>query len=354
MKLIHTSDLHLDSPLTSRLSGMKARERKRELIQSFRYMIDDAKRMGASGIIIAGDLFDSDAVGVRTLDAVVGIIEDAAPLLFFYLSGNHEGKRLLSSGIALPENLKIFGDEWTYYEMGELTLAGRNEITENMLESLRLSPERINILVLHGELSERCAAPDKIGQRELRELPVDYVALGHYHSYSETKISNRATAVYCGTPEGRGFDEAGDCGYAVLDIDGGSITHRFKRHAIRSLRIIRVDISEAFREIEIENRVAHALSGIDKGDLVRVVLVGEHEPGVRRDVDSLFSRFSDSFYYFEVKDESRLRISSEDYINDKSLKGEFIRLVLSKDELTKEEQSAIIECGIRALAGELE
>ena len=105
MKLIHTSDLHLDSPLTSRLSPIKARERKRELIQSFRAIIDDAKRLGAEGIIIAGDLFDSDVVGVRVLESVIGIIENAAPTLFFYLPGNHEGGRLTASGTALPENL---------------------------------------------------------------------------------------------------------------------------------------------------------------------------------------------------------------------------------------------------------
>ena len=45
-------------------------------------------------------------------------------------------------------------------------------------------------------------------------------------------------------------------------------------------------------------------------------------------------------------------VSSDDYKNDKSLKGEFIRLVLSKDELGDDEKAAIIECGIRALAGD--
>ena len=43
---------------------------------------------------------------------------------------------------------------------------------------------------------------------------------------------------------------------------------------------------------------------------------------------------------------------SQDYKNDKSLKGEFIRLVLSKEDLTQKQKEAIIECGLRALAGE--
>ena len=98
--------------------------------------------------------------------------------------------------------------------------------------------------------------------------------------------------------------------------------------------------------------VGEAIADIPAPDLVRVVLVGEHAPGVQRDTESLEKRFSPSFFYFEIKDKSRLRISPEEYKNDKSLKGEFIRLVMSKDGLTDEEKEAVIECGIRALAGE--
>jgi len=105
--------------------------------------------------------------------------------------------------------------------------------------------------------------------------------------------------------------------------------------------------------LDIENRIAEAIIKISERDLVRAVLVGEYEPGVKPDVELLTDRFKNSFYYFEVKDESRLRISIEDYVNDKSLKGEFIRLVLSQKELSREERDAIIECGIRALAGEI-
>ena len=353
MRLIHTSDLHLDSPLTSRLSPLKARERKRELITSFRGIIDDAKRLDAAGIIIAGDLFDSDAVGIRALETVIGIIESAAPLRFFYLAGNHEGDRLVSSGISLPENLSIFGKEWTYYELGEVTLAGRSELDGHALDGLRLDPERKNVLVLHGELTDRFSAPDKIGRRELAAFPIDYLALGHYHTYSETPLGDRGVAVYSGTPEGRGFDEVGDLGYSLIEIGTHSVNHRFVRRAMRSLRIVEVDISGAYRTLEVENRIADGIRGISERDLVRVVLVGEYEPGIKADLDLLTDRFSGSFYYFELKDESRLRISSEDYVNDKSLKGEFIRLVLSQKELSQKERDAIIECGIRALAGEL-
>ncbi len=351
MKIIHTSDIHIDSPLTARLSPMAARERKREIITSFRNIIDDAKNIGASAIIIAGDLFDSDRVGIKSIETVLGFIESAPNILFFYLSGNHEKDSISASGIALPENLKIFANDWTYFKLGDITIAGRNTLAEDTFTSLSLYEKGLNIVTLHGELATY-DTPEKISAREISTLPIDYLALGHYHTYSQTKISDRCTAVYSGTPEGRGFDEVGEKGYVLIDTDGGKITHKFVRRASRTLRIVNVDISGADREIEIENRVTDALSEIPSRDIVRVLLTGEYEPGVRRDTESLCARFASKYFYFEVKDTSKLKICADDYKNDKSLKGEFIRLVLSKAELSEDEKAAIIECGIRALAGE--
>lgn len=351
MKLIHTSDIHVDSPLTAKLSPTQSRERKRELIASFRNIIDDAKHIGACGIIIAGDMFDNDRVGFKTLETIVGIIENSPEIIFFYLPGNHEKDRLLKSGIQIPENLKLFGEEWTYFKIGNVNIAGKTAIDKNLASTLSLDENDINIVTLHGELASTYS-DGKISINELSSLPIDYLALGHYHSYSESPISKRGVAVYSGTPEGRGFDEAGDKGYVIIDTDGDILTHCFKKRALRNLHIIKVDISGITREIDIENRTAQALQGIDKKDLVRIVLVGEYEPGVVRDTESLTARFADSYFYFEAKDSSKLRISADDYKNDKSLKGEFIRLVLSKDDLSDEEKASIIECGIRALAGE--
>ena len=352
MKIIHTSDIHLASPLTTRLTPSAARERKKELTLTFRRIIEDAERAGAEALIIAGDLFDNERVSARAIDEIMGIIEKCHDLTFFYLPGNHEKDRILESGVNIPRNLKIFGEDWTYFKLGEVTIVGRREICDDAFSALTLNEDEVNLVVLHGELSERTKAPDKIGTKDIEALPIDYLALGHYHSYSATNIGKRTTAVYCGTPEGRGFDEAGDKGYVVVDTNGKFITHRFKKSAARTMRIIEVDISDAERHIELEDRVSSALTEARSEDLVRVVLIGEHAPGVQRDTESLEKRFSPSFFYFEVKDKSRLKISPDEYKNDKSLKGEFIRLVMSKDGLTDEEKEAVIECGIRALAGE--
>ena len=46
-----------------------------------------------------------------------------------------------------------------------------------------------------------------------------------------------------------------------------------------------------------------------------------------------------------------MQIDYESFVNDKSLKGEFVRLLESQD-LSDEDKSVIVELGIKALKGE--
>ncbi len=353
MRIIHTSDIHLDSPMTTRLTHTEATARKREISAGFRRIIDTATA-GYDAVIIAGDLFDNERVSIKTLDAVIGAIEAADNVTFFYLPGNHEKERLIESGLRLPKNLNIFENDWTYFKLGDITLAGRSIISADMFKTISLEKDGTNIVVLHGELAAYGDSISKIGISDIEGLPIDYLALGHYHTYTKKAIGARTLAAYCGTPEGRGFDEIGEKGYISIEISESGIKADLIRSASRLMQEIRVDISGAEREIEIEDRVQAALANISTRDLVRVVLTGEHSPESKRDTDALIKRFRERYYYFEAKDESKLKISSDDYKNDKTLKGEFIRLVMSREDLTEDDKADIIECGIRALAGEIE
>lgn len=352
MKIIHTSDIHLDSPLTSRLSQDKVKERRRELLFGFVRLIEEAKALHAGAMIISGDLFDNTKVTKRALDTALNAIENAPEINFFYIQGNHEGDAISTTARALPENLKIFGNEWTYFHMGDLTFAGRNTICEGMFDELSLSENRKNIVILHGELRDRCAAPETIGLKDAAGKNIDYLALGHYHSYSAEAIDGRGVAVYCGVPEGRGFDETGDKGYVVLSTDSSRILYSFHSFAKRKLHIVDLPLDGAVRTAEINERAERALRLIPRDDIVRLELSGRYFPNLWKDIDSLIRDFGHRFYYFEVKDSSRIAINPEDYKHDMSLKGEFIRTVSADATLSEDEKERIIACGINALMGE--
>ena len=351
MKIIHTSDIHLDSPLTSRLTPEMAKGRRRELLAGFSRLINDAKGLSVDAVIIAGDLFDNEKVSKRALDTAIDVITSAPEIKFFYLPGNHEKGALLSGEREIPKNLFIFGEEWTYFKAHDVVIAGRSRCSEGMLESLDLREENKNIVVLHGELRDRCASPDIVGLKDMAERNIDYLALGHYHSYRSYKIPGGGSAVYCGTPEGRGFDEDGECGYVLIDTRN-EIDYRFVPFAKRRIHVVKTDVGGLSTLGEVKEAISSSLIGIKREDIVRLELVGQKQLDLWLDEDALAERFKNAFYYFEIKNSTRLLIKKEDHLYDKSLRGEFIRLVEARDDLDEITKEKIIETGLYALMGE--
>ena len=208
------------------------------------------------------------------------------------------------------------------------------------------------IAILHGEIRDKSDKDGVIGLREAKEAGIDYLALGHYHAFREYEMAMGKYAVYSGTPLGRGFDETGECGYIVADTDGGSVNYKFKKSDGRRLSIVDVSVDGVSGNHELSERIKDALKKTPASELLRVRLVGKRLPEVKLDIDFIIDGLKDRFYYFEIKDESRLKISKEDYVHAKSLKGEFIRLVLSDESLKEDEREEIIAMGISALMGE--
>lgn len=351
MRILHTSDLHLESSL-SRLPSGKVRERKNELFMTFSRMVAEAERLGVRLFIIAGDLFDGERLTKKATERVADAIERAQDIDFLYLPGNHERLSFIERIGVIPKNLYVFGEDWTYFDYDGVVVAGRSECRADMFESLKLDAENKNIVVLHGGIKEYSGAEDGISLPDAQNKGIDYIALGHYHSYGVSRVDNRAVAVYSGTPEGRGFDEAGDCGFVLVETDDYAISHRFCPFAKRTVRIVEADISTAQRPAEVEDAVAEALDKIPATDLVRVLLVGERSPELSIDLGVLSARYEERFYLFEMRDETRMRIDPEAYKYDKSLKGEFIRLVSAREDIAPALRERIIRCGLSAMIGE--
>ena len=74
MKIIHCSDLHLDSVMETNLSAEKSRERGAESRRTFQRMVEFAKENSVEVILIAGDMFDTERVTARTLNFVLNTI----------------------------------------------------------------------------------------------------------------------------------------------------------------------------------------------------------------------------------------------------------------------------------------
>ena len=359
MKIIHCSDLHLDSKMKSNLKDNRSKERRDEILRTYQNMVEYAKKNDVKIILIAGDMFDSKNITRKARNVVLDSICANPQMDFIYLKGNHDEANFTEDLEAVPSNLKMFNNEkWTYYKYGKIVIAGIEfgGIGDyEIYNTLMLNKNDINIVTLHGQ-DVKYDQKDKteiINIQQLKNKNIDYLALGHVHKFKQEKIDNRGIYCYSGCLEGRGFDECGEKGFVMLDIDeeNSKINSTFIPFASRHLYEIDVDISNTLTNLEVEKEIDDKIKDIERQALIKIVLNGKVDINSERDVKYLEKKYDNMFYFAKIYDETTLKIDYMTYENDVSLKGEFIRLILKQD-MSDEEKTKIITTGIKALSGE--
>lgn len=361
MKLIHCADLHLDSDMRTNLTKEQVKERKAELLNTFHRMVEYAAANDVRAILIAGDLFDKKNVGVKARNAVWDEIIHHEDILFFYLRGNHDADSFLSAVEVKPDNLKLFEDTWTTYELGDtvrisgLELNGGNAAQAYV--SMVLDADKFNIVMLHGQEMEHTARDkaEVISMQELRNHFIDYLALGHIHSHKFERLDSRGFYCYPGCLEGRGYDEAGIHGFELLDIDEQSktFTHEFIAFAKRQIYVEHVDITDCSDLVEVRERIEEVLDDQSPApeSMVKLVLSGKVDISLALDTELLLQKLEGRFYHVKISDETSLKVDYASLEKEKSLKGEFVRVV-KESSLTEEQKAAVIRLGIQALTKE--
>lgn len=367
MKIIHCADLHLDSSLTSNFNIGQAKERKLELINSFERMLRYADDNLVDAIIIAGDLFDKPIVSKTIKNIVLDGITRLKDIDFYYLKGNHDEYNFLDELRHIPENLHLFSNEWqSYIAMStddfDITISGKElnaQSTELNLDELELDKNDFNIVCLHGQLTgyESKAEDINIALNSLYGRNIDYLALGHIHKYSEGKIDSRGIYAYSGALEGRGFDELGEKGFILLDIDESnhSFSHQFIPFAKRKLEEVWVDITGAYTSLDVIKLANEALfeAKLDSSAIIKLVLVGEVLVEADINENVIKRHFENDYFFVKIVNDSRYKLNISDYAHEESLKGEFVRLIANDTELSNQDKMQIINIGIKALTNDL-
>jgi DNA repair exonuclease SbcCD nuclease subunit len=358
MKLIHCADLHLDSKMESNLDKEQANLRRIELVETFERMVDYAKENQVRGILISGDLFDKSHVRKDIKKRVVEQIVTSPEIEFFYLKGNHDRCDFMEEGIDdIPSNFRMFNSEgWTSYQLEDVVITGMEINSSNvatMAQRLVLDSASINIVMLHGQQAEYDGkdGAEIINTSSFKGKFIDYLALGHVHKYIFEQLDDRGVYCYPGCLEGRGFDETGDKGFVLLDVEDGHITSEFIPFALRRLHEIEVPVTP---EMDLQAAVAKAkdlLDDVDAQDLVKFVITGERELDDELDTIRFVRLFENKYFFVKCYDRTKTLVDYDSFKYDKSLKGEFVRLVQSQD-MDEEEKAKIIEIGIKAIMGE--
>jgi DNA repair exonuclease SbcCD nuclease subunit len=207
IKFIHIADVHLGRNFTrygERIGALLSESQS----NSLRYILELARREEVRGVLISGDLFDSNYVSGALVAKVQLLFKGArVPIYLLPGSGDVTDRRphdayIETSVYKRPgwediKNLHIFKDT----EAGEVVIDGDVAIYgraivrkgEEPIPRIQMERARYHILLIHGDALEMGYAerPDyPIQLSKLKDMGFNYVALGHWHSY---KVSDLKT-----------------------------------------------------------------------------------------------------------------------------------------------------------------
>lgn len=341
MKIIHTADLHLDSPLVGVADSAK---RRGELLRALSDMSEFANNAAVAAVIVAGDLFDDKFVTSATVKSVAEIIS-RSNAQWYILRGNHGDYAPYEKLQKLCSNVHGFGYDWQKYDIGAVTIVGR-ECGENDVDAWKrfsVDTSRYNILVLHGDVDSD--AYGVIDKKAIADSGVDYVALGHRHAFAPLKFG-RVKGCYSGVLEARGFDESAETGFVLIDTDKDEIA--FRKQHVRKVETITVDVSDVENDIVLEKLIEKRAAEADARNYLNVQFVGTLSDDVRL-LPVAEEVLQNRFFALRLDDETKPKVDYDALKKEVSLRGEFVKLVNQMEDETLRDE--ILSLGLHALSG---
>ena len=300
MKFLHMADVHLGCEPDGRSEW--AKERKRELWETFRDSIADAQKMGADLVLIAGDLFHRtpEPGDLREVNYLLGSYPG---ICFALIAGNHdcctEGSAWESFEFA--PNVAFLGSHETEcirFPAISCEVYGfsydRSRITENRYDRLRPAKnDFFHILLAHG--GDRDHIP--IDPQALARSGFDYIALGHIHKSSAVIPG---LAYYPGALSPIDAGDEGPHGYLAVVTHGTAVEVQFIKKALREYISIDIEADESDTVFSMRDRVQAVIEERGKENLYRITIRGQRHPAVQFDTELIRS----AGMILDVRDES--------------------------------------------------
>ena len=350
VRILHAADFHLDSAYGA-LREEQAVERRRESRENLTRLVDYANDHQVQLMLLAGDLFDSDNIFGQTGEML------AAELKRFHgevviAPGNHDyyGPHSAYARILWPENVHIFAhdamESIAFPQYGCVVHGAAfvsAEAGETVIERIAEDDGLVHLGVLHGDVNSKDSRYRSVSAQQIADSGLDYLALGHVHSYSGVLKAGETAYAYPGCLEGRGFDELCDKGFLFGDVERGDVNLHFVPFAKRRYQILSVDVTDSENPVEA---IIRQLPLKTEDDIYRILLTGESALPIR--ADKIQEELAERFYYLEVRDQTRLRQDLWARCDDDTLRGLFLRQMREKyDDAADEEQRKQIEMAVR-------
>ncbi len=323
MKILHTADWHLGSPIVGR-TGEQAQLLREGLLALPDKIAALCKSECCDLLLIAGDLFDGPYTK-ESLEAVRTALEEAKVPVFIS-PGNHDfcapGSPYLTE--SFPENVHIF----THPVIESVTLpdldcriygAGYTAMDcPALLKDFHTQgPEQWHIGLLHSDPVTSGSPYAPLNANQVKTSGLHYLALGHIHQGGSFRAGD-ALCAWPGCPMGRGFDENGSKGVLLAELDQGAVRARFQQ--LNTLRFYdeKCDVSDG-----PEEAIAALLPPIATPDFYRITLTGYCQTP---DLEALTKQFS-HIPNLELRDRTAPEPDLWGTMDEDTLEGAYFRML---------------------------
>ncbi|MBQ8203023.1 MAG: DNA repair exonuclease [Clostridia bacterium] len=370
VKILHCADLHIGAAESS--LGTLANSRRAEALITFENIISIAKGEGTKLLLIAGDLFDSNNIEDAFVSRVIECFNSIPETEIIYAAGNHDPLTLNSPFIKfksiLPKNFHILPCFDSVVELENLGVKvyGRSfdEVYVSGAPSFSITPDDdfINIMCIHGDFGASTDTKyNPISSSFIESSGMDYMALGHIHKRSDIARLGSTYFAYPGCPEGQGFDESGEKGVLLGEIGKGLADLRF----IPTCKRIHATVSITLGSEENSNQVAERILSVIKekykdnwrDNLYKIILEGRLSENIKLSTEEIASRVGVEVYFAKVKDKTEIAVDLEELSREDSLKGIFVKNMLSRLQNASEEEKPLIkkalDLGLKAFLSEV-
>lgn len=281
MKLLHSADLHLDSPMRGLVAYDSAPIDQLRLATrvALGNLVDAAVEEQVDAVLLAGDIFDGDwphyGTGVHFVSEMGRLREAGIPVVI--VTGNHDAESKLTKSLRLPGNVRMLDTrkpQTVTFENIGLAVHGQGYAMPAVLDDLSIgypapAAGMLNVGLLHtsadGRPGHERYAPCSVSA--LAQRGYDYWALGHVHH--REVLHADPPIVFPGNVQGRGLRETGPKGATLIELrEDGTIS--FEHRVLDCVRwdLITVDAAGCADRDAVCERVAHAVrqSAGDAGD----------------------------------------------------------------------------------------
>lgn len=349
MKFIHIADMHFDCPFTNlvAIEGL-AQKRRLEQRQILKKVIQYIQQNKIELLFIAGDLYEQEYIRKTTIDYINDLFKQIPNTKIFITPGNHDPliKNSYYKQYNWNENVYIFNSKINKISIENINIYGygfEDFYSQNSgLEQMNIDEkDKINILITHASLDASKTEDmqyNAVSTTSLGKLGFDYIALGHIH---KSNYKTNTKIVYPGSGMGLGFDELGEHGMIVGDInlENKKIEIEFIKLDETQFCEKEINVEEIFSDEELIEKINNIY--LEKNNLYKIVLTGQRNYNIE---EQKILKLINKDNILKIKNKSKIKYNLQEIAKEESLKGFFIKECLEK--LETEQNKKIIQDAI--------